>query len=117
MVVTIDLPISEQMLKDILITCVEGGSNYWLVGCRTHSRDAEGNYLKLIEPRSEEGVTLPTIDLKTIEAGIAKLFTPGVLPLRHDLRHELLKGAEADIDAFDADTLLQLGVFGELIYG
>jgi hypothetical protein len=130
-IITTTLPITEQDLKDILVTCVEGGSNYWL-RCRGTVRDGDLNYLILNKPfdaetgkafdltqykTDTEMMYRSAIDLSTIERGIRRMFEPGVMERRGDIRNALLSGDTGQIDAGDADAILQLGYFGEVIYG
>lgn len=65
-----------------------------------------------------------SISLNTIHRGLERLFarTPDgsdwlVLPKRHDLRGAMLNLDASDFDSVDADVILQLGFFGDTIYG
>lgn len=116
--ITINLEIPEDLPRSILTTCVEGGSAYWMQADLV-VRTGELDVVKIVKPTDlEDGNPLGCgdIDEATVIKGIKKLFAGG-LPNRHDLRAEILKGDDCDLDASDCDAILQLGIFGDVIYG
>lgn len=129
MKLTIELEVPEQVLKDILTTCVENGSSYWL-SASSIERDSDLNVLKIIEPfDAEENAKFDPdffigrfayrdIDLITIEQGL-RLLAQGALPGRDDLRTQIyaIPRNEHDFDASDCDIILQLGFFGQTVFG
>lgn len=105
-----ELQLTEQFVKDIMVTAVEGGIGYW--SCLTDVvRDADLNVLSIeghdIEDEEEEFKA----DLKTIVLGLQMAVSEG--------RYiDAIKNDDAgELDADDADIILQLGVFGEVVYG
>lgn len=115
----------EIFLSDVIITAVEGGIQYWacIHGCYSH-----GDF---DDERTPAKATLLALD------------TSEVLPLNNDvvakafkavLGHDEIPGADknwrkrmvaaywdvedgvCDIDADDADALVQIGLFGEVRY-
>lgn len=134
--------LSQQFLSDLLTTAIEGGSNYWLAadkvlraGKDTHTgldnlsplqvlgvRDAEtgeafdrDNYA----PGWVPAVSHPHVTLDTITKGIEQLFKgPPLVSIAGDVYRAILtNGAEGGYDAGDADVILQLGLFGQVVYG
>lgn len=73
-------------------------------------------------PGFEANRTATDITLDIVARGVQRLFEPGVLPGRGDIRaeilHELSEGETgSSMDAEAADVIVQLGLFGEVIYG
>jgi hypothetical protein len=124
--VPVELTFTEKFLSDLMVTAFDahhGGSWFWAEPKDPSSEipafEIDGEIWRSVNIiQSEED---PAHDYKvthdTLIAGIKKLFEPGVLPRRGDLRGQLTKGDDADLDASDADVIVQLGVFGETIYG
>ena len=129
---TIKVNVPEQVLKDILCTALEGGTNYWLCGERVQ-RDRHG-YTRLIRPSDAEmGLRnlqpFPVdqfkpgfdpkadITLQTVLRGL-ELVAGGALPQRADLMGNVMRIVvdAHDFDASDADVIVQLGFFGDVIY-
>jgi hypothetical protein len=127
----------ESFLADIVTTAVEGGINYWarVSGYRWHSPDmadgggsAEpspaggGNAYCTVhemgdeeEPIAEHKLTIDTIaHAFTVARDPDVKINPGY---RAKLIELSLGGDDVDYDAGDADNLVQLGLFGELVYG
>jgi hypothetical protein len=141
MKITIEIPAeyAERIARDILIIAVEGGSNYWLAYHSIKRYTEEGiNYLDVLEIRKpfdketgewfdascfSEGfkATPHHITPETVKRGIKRLFSPGVLPKRGDIRNAVLQAvsdpSDLDVYADGADVILQLGLFGNLVFG
>ena len=136
--VTLSLPVTlpASFLGDVLTTAVEGGSNYWLAAQRVE-RNEDLTVTRIVKPCDGDAGTAhdampfdaaqfapgfePALDITpaTILRGIERL---GSAPEVHaDLRGSILAAVAAgdagNIDAGDADILLQLGYFGSVIYG
>lgn len=114
----------EKFLADILTTCIEGGSHYWLAAVLEIERGEGLRVLsaRLVADDDEDEAVLShgrTVDLKTIEAGIAKSKDRNVQLGRHVRKAILFADVEeeADLDSSEADCVLQLGLFGEVVYG
>ncbi len=131
--ISVFLDVPEQVLKDILCSAIEGGSNYWLCA-REFVRDGEGDYLSIVQPADADyGVRkLKPFDAENFKPGfqqeditlahIAKgleMVAQGALPKRGDLMGNVMRiqSDEHDFDASDADCILQLGFFGDVVYG
>jgi hypothetical protein len=131
--VTLTFDVPQQVLKDLLTSAVEGGSNYWLCA-RDIIRDAQGDVISIIEPADAEqgtrkllhfpadhfkpGCEDGDIGLGAIARGL-RLVLNGALPKRLDLIANVARipSDGHDFDAADADVILQLGFFGEVIFG
>jgi len=131
--VTLTFEVPRQVLKDLLTSAVEGGSNYWLCA-QDILRDAQGDVISIIEPADAEAGTYKLrhfpadhfkpgcedgdIGLGAIARGL-RLVLNGALPKRPDLIANVARipSDGHDFDAADADVILQLGFFGEVIFG
>ena len=120
---TITLEVPHQTLLDLLVTAVEGGSNYW-ASFRSIERDSDFNILKctVVDGYGEDSKTYVATP-STILKGIQALCDRTVRPGKHDWslkpegaqRH--FTDALGDHDATTADVVLQMGLLGELVYG
>jgi hypothetical protein len=116
----------DQLLLDLFNTALEGGINYWSV-CNVYHwcvdgnpevEDVRGFYAEIIE---DEDGTAHRIDREVMAKGYRLATT--------DWKHriswssgedpKLVVGPETDwdFDADDADAIVQLGLFGEVVYG
>jgi hypothetical protein len=130
MTIEVKQKISQEVLEDIFVTALEGGSNYWYF----LSEEA----VKMIReavPKSEDphlstsilkailkGVEVPindadneddvigTISLNTMEERLQKLADS-------QNKSALIRHIELDGDADSADTVFQYLAFGEIVYG
>lgn len=107
------IPLSAQLLADVMITAFEGGSNYWVFSAETLTLSRTNPWYA-----DPEFWTNPfEVKLRTEDGDV--VFT-------HTLLQDALTklpphvagniGAE-NFDADDADVLLQTACFGEVIYG
>lgn len=97
-----------EQLKDIVITACEGGVNYW---GKVRFYDPDNGKAVLVEYGDEDTpIATHTINTSTIRKG---------LRLALESEHENIRFiAVRDIlDADEADIIVQLGLFGELVYG
>lgn len=137
--VTINIEITDQFLSDILTTAMEGGVGYWLRVGKVHralqdneSQLEEMSIYRVNDPRdadSNEEFDMANfmpgfevnrnhdITLNHVFRGLQRLFEPNVLPHRDDIRREVQRPDDADIDSDAADVILQLGFFGEVVFG
>jgi hypothetical protein len=132
----------DQFLFDVFVTGIEGGINYWCAVEDYHTelkvkkvpRNAKGmGNAKLAEsigldslndlagfrakikdvdrPRSKSII----IDRNVILLGIKRALKKNN-GLSDAIKHALTDGDAGDIDASDADNIIQLGIFGKLTY-
>lgn len=133
-IITVQIPVKvdDGFISDIVCTMLEGGSNYWIAtikvnhpnGMKTKSTplstwaaDAlnKGGSL-MIFPQDSDGEVL-TINRANIVTGL-KMWVgnhpESVSVIYEDGENHIDAG---DIDADDADAILQYGTFGELVFG
>lgn len=130
--VHVTLALTQEFLSDILVTAFDGsygGSWHWAAPVVRGTRSAwkvdkdTDTWLSvhITEKFDEDEATQPgdtwKVDHAMLARGIQRLFTPGVLPRRGDIRNAVLEQDAGNIDSDGADVLVQLAVFGELVYG
>lgn len=113
---------ADQMLLDLFTTAMEGGIGYWSEcetyhWCHENGEDDLLNFHAVVIDMGEM-VTKPIIiNRKTMLHGYAK-----AVERRNKINWSSEKpphvlGDNWDFDAADADIIVQLGVFGEVVYG
>lgn len=107
------IEVNDTRLSDIFTTAIEGGINYW-AEVREYKWDVmpvTTFHAQIVE--LDDGATPLTIDITTITKGLS------LYAERYGLG--LLQGVvdedDGDFDAGDADVIVQLGLFGEVVYG
>jgi hypothetical protein len=119
----IHVDVSRQTLRDLLCTAVEGGSNYW-ARFTDAERTPDGDYLqvRLIE-RESHATDKPAINLMVdadeLRHGLSLLarVTPDGDPVFQTAFTHFGDALSGTGDATTADVVLQMTVFGEVIYG
>lgn len=103
---TVDIEISSEALKDIVITAVEGGINYWAM-VQNYSPKAGTVCVTL---RDEPGKGCRPIGPDDILRG---------LKVCHQKYPHMFNAFMHDMhgDAETADVIFQCALFGELVYG
>jgi hypothetical protein len=116
----------DQLLFDVFATAIEGGINYWATVSDYHVwldgmvgvNDVFGFYA-VITDEEGDGTTY-RIDRKTMAKGY-ELATTTVCNVYWQCErppfHSAVTEDGWDHDALDADAVLQLGIFGKVIYG
>lgn len=131
--VSVRLPIVQVKISDlieILDGACEQGIGYWVEQTRDHKylraplfkdSDKLHSYVASIGVKPIEDDKWYTINVETVRDGLLKALDPkvGVADVFRDQAATVLtRGAdEADLDADSYDVFVQLGVFGELVYG
>ena len=116
---TVQLEITYQHFEDVIVTALEGGSNYW------YALDLEGIAGKPKgEPWSQylarkcwdDGFRLPVFDRE--EGDLLGYFTKAKF-IKNAGKEPwaLLELMDERLDATSADVLFQLGVMGEVVFG
>lgn len=108
----------EEWLRDLLITAVEGGINYW--ASVSDYRPDEGS----VTVHDEEDGDTYSVTTDTIATAVGK-FMRGengcqFIESAGDGQFKLsnrTNGEDGDYDAGDADCILQIACFGEVVYG
>lgn len=122
MAINLKFAIPEQFLKDLLTTCVEGGSAYWLAAQKVE-RDKDLNVLKIIgchDAEGDEDAHWGDATLETMRLGLERIFS-GSVKVSHTTKGNLLPSIidpdECLWDAGDADCVLQAGLLKDIVYG
>jgi hypothetical protein len=130
MTITINQKIEREVLEDIFVTALEGGSNYWY-----YLSDEATKLIRDAVPKSEDPY-LSTAILKAIEKGVDVPINDaehedeviGTISLKtmQERLQKLSRSANSDAlmahikeegDADTADIVLQYLAFGEIIFG
>jgi len=138
--------VPEGVLSDILITAVEGGIGYWARGYNYHWSDENPETTSITVIEFEEAAALGYdiwsywneldtahdngdkdlngytwgVTIHTIESGIQAILNDShPSPLKTRLLEYVtdIENADWDFDAVDADVIVQMGLWGKVIYG
>lgn len=123
----------EQFLRGVLCTAVEGGTNYWAqvsaIKREGYRADAKVNepgfsdwsYLGYTLHDSEDEGKKHVVTVATVKRGLKLLTQDTKVGVRQDIRKAILLANidpdNGDIDAEAADVIIQVGIFGEIVYG
>ena len=120
-----------EFLTDIFVTAIETGVNYWanVANYRLGPSTMQvSDVSELTQARAQvrnfaakDGTPWHQVNLETIETGIDKIKTDKNIEYLSDYFRELVEDAEADLDATNidstvADAIVQIGLFGKLVY-
>ena len=122
----------DQLLWDIFVTALEGGIDYWAEASRYRiwKRAADGTPTDSCD-EDHRGFYA---DISDIEQGgdyrvdrriVARGYRLATTTHRHDIRWSsgqtpplvITADSDWDFDASDADAIIQLGLWGEVVYG
>ena len=111
----------DQFLEDIIVTALEGGSNYWIDSIKYISDSPQGMPKSIwVFNQLKDGNTITIyledddrafLTMRKLHMGVREYFSDS---------KKLIGGLTldaADYDAYMADCVLQYAVFGELVYG
>lgn len=133
---------SVKLLRDVLTTAVEGGIGYWSqaetykwrdqTGTKTHKRvdgvvELEPVYMErnwpevtLVPAEDPDDFERVTVTPEHLRKGLQLALTPGILNVRSNTFTNAMEALFQDdsgyIDADAADNILQLGLFGKLVF-
>jgi hypothetical protein len=114
----------DEFYDDILTTAVEGGINYWAtVRNYKWSDDAETTVEVREDPDAAEGrAQWVKVDRASIRRAVGIIIDrSNDLDLREDYRVRIgqayRENDAGDLDAFDADIIVQVAVLGNVVYG
>jgi len=125
MKVTTQVEIKDEFLHSIFVTALEGGIGYWSECTKYRwsldkgtTEDLKGFHARIVDVEENKK---HTINRNTIIKGLRKLLTGGKIGI-HPVKVNRLVGIvmsqdAGEIDSGDADCIVQLGLFGEVIYG
>lgn len=128
--VSIQLRITDDFLRDVLSIAIEGGVNYWarvklLETVKVGDYDEPVTVLLIEkEPSTAEDVMEKQVGLPELRAACVRLLerkepTKGLPHQRYgdSLFTAIAADDACNIDADEADVLVQLAAFGEVVYG
>jgi hypothetical protein len=123
------MPVTYEVFENIIVTAIEGGSNYWyLLGDLDPVRAwCKENGIERGEPMSvkiakalfnDPEFTLNVYDLENEDDVLGTITQASMLKAMALHPEEALKFInEEDFDAWTADTLFQTAVMGEVVFG
>lgn len=116
--VTMSATLGERLCLDILSTAFEGGIGYWAIATNI-ARDAEGNYAAItLEDAEGEEDWSHLVDCDAIHRGIQAVFDElRGTKVHRNLLTAVINDDAGDIDADDADAIVQMACFGDVVYG
>lgn len=111
----ITVNLSDEFCSSVLIIAYQGGINYWATPFRTVADDTES-----VEVRPD-GENWHKISRETIVDGVKRAFETEGLDLHQSnadrIRVAALRNDAGMVDAEVADWIVQIGIFGKVIYG
>lgn len=123
--INITIPVNREHLHklctDMLTTCYEGGSAYWLA-CNSVVRDNDGNVKHIIgcHDREDESTKWGEADAVIIQSGVERI-VEGTVKVRDDIRMNVIQAlVDPDSTSWDAevaDCVLQAGLLNDIVYG
>ena len=114
MKITVEL--TQEEAQDILSTAVEGGIDYWADTIKIIERTEDLDYLKVeVTPDSGTPDQGPKIvSWEDIQGGVNAFLEKYQ---ESGMREYILSGDVGNFDAEIADAIVQMIMFGELVYG
>jgi hypothetical protein len=120
--IKVPMVFSEQMVKTLLITAFEGGSNYWVrsgdvtkpvKGAEFLQDHAFGGEILLIvdDPRGDEETVERLLNADVLERGLMEFAS------NPRYRRHYFNWLKEEDDAETGDVFLQVCLFGEVIFG
>ena len=137
---TYDIPdnVMTQLSADLITTAVEGGINYWASASNYRCPNSDPGATRVtVYEDDDEGKVPHVVDVAKMNETVAKLVAGDFKPFytggyddTYQVRvtalfrritasgsADLDNDGDYDFDAGDADCMLQLAVFGEVVYG
>lgn len=120
----LDLELSDKEVVSIYTTAMEGGIGYWAIANEYKWMYLYEDWNNDIVKELDDDQVLVLLsdteddDFKDVELTPAKI-RAGVKLLIEKYPHmyQILDGDEFNVDADGADAIVQLGLFGEIVYG
>ena len=127
--VTVGFTVPDSVLREILTGAVEGGSAFWLAADSV-TRGEDGDVVSINGPldaeeggafdgayfRSELGFATGDITPATVLRGLQVIAAAGKFPRLVGQIMRIPSG-DHDFDAGDYDLIVQVGFFGEVVFG
>lgn len=114
---TVSVPISDSRLIDLLVGAVEGGSNYWASFTAPLPNGIAYTSIRCREHEAHTDST-PAVDTRVSASDLLRgLQRMAAQPAGSRMLEHLTNVINANDDAETADVVLQMTLFGEVIYG
>lgn len=111
---------SRTFIADALTTAVEGGVNYWAVTCDM-VRDADRRVTSVaVRDGEDDNAEWITVDIEAATHAVhCILASEGEIAphLRRELAMAVLEDDAGRIDATLADCIVQIAVYGDIVFG
>ena len=128
MKIQIEYTITEDMVENVIVSALEGGSNYWyFVDVEDFEQDLPPKNGKALTERISEAVyknpsfKMPVYDVEDEEDVLGYLsqknLRRGLELCAKDYPEVFKRLTDDEIDAEDADIIFQLTVMGEITFG
>lgn len=120
LLVELKIPIKRQLLRDLLSTAVESGTSYWAqVSKLKRTPDLEYLSVRFHEVEASEGEKrkVMTIKAEDLVIGLQRLSQQIGNPKFSAAGQHLADALSENGDAITADVVVQMTMFGELVYG
>lgn len=110
-----------EWLHMIFTTAIEGGINYWASVSEYHFENPDGEddlvgFFATIHDEENGGKTY-RVDRKVIASGLQNARKAQINWSVERPPLFFTEDSDWDFDAMDADVIVQLGLFGEVVYG
>lgn len=124
----VGLEFTAEFLSDVLTTAIAGGMSHWAEVYETEKgRDKYGAelYTSVRLSAKEDTSTVHTVTLETVAVGLMRVLDGNMVPIvgqdarvnrRTTIAEHIIDADAGMIDAGEADTIVQLGLFGEEVY-
>lgn len=115
--ITRKVSVSDQDIDDILCTALEGGINYWVDSYRIKTNPGNCKYVSDVVSKGGT-IEIDVIDDETHELNLEK-FQKGIEMFLNEYPNKIDVDCcidPGDIDACDADCIVQYALFNELVY-
>lgn len=112
---------------DVFVTALEGGINYWSA-CRKYKWSTDGGntpdlkgFVAVVVDYEDVDEPEFLINRDVIQRGCSAIMNEDDLQLadsiKKNIQHAFIDNDCGLIDAGDADVIVQVGLFGEVVYG
>lgn len=119
--ITQEIEVPEQLPYDIFTTALYGGINYWATTLEFRDEDPSDFYAIVVDSEEYEDDSDDCVKYRINHDSIVKglrLTAESPFTARSSqVLAALVDYENADFDASDADDIVQMGLFGELVYG
>jgi len=124
--ITVTKTIEDQIIRDQIITALEGGSNYWYylkdLSMLPAKKEGEALSERICRAVLDEGISVPVYDIEdpdgvSIGAIETDLIRRGLETMAIDYKSQFNDMLDEVGDADTADVFLQLVVMGDIIFG